>query len=78
MAEKINDGKGNTFHGTAPQTMLAKMGWQVTERRKQGCVWIIRWYDHVTDGIYNQETAVYMQRQRNKQKRNDKPRLKVG
>jgi hypothetical protein len=63
---------GNTFHGTPNQVMLAKHGWRCMERKKnakRGCVWIVRWLDPINDGVYNQENAVCIQRERNKQKR---------
>jgi hypothetical protein len=70
MDNKINicGGKlaGNTFHGTKEQVMLAKHGWRCVERQKNGCVWIVRWYDPLQGGVWNQGTSVVIQRGRNK------------
>ena len=60
---------GNTFHGTPEQVRLAKAGWRCVERKKNGCVWIVRWYDHLQGQVCNQGTAVEIQRSRNKQKK---------
>jgi hypothetical protein len=73
----INDGTGNTFKGTKDQVMLAKHGWRVKERRKQGCMKIVRWIDPFSWGthpetglemhdVWSQGVAVDIQRQRNK------------
>jgi hypothetical protein len=71
MFEKIYDGKGNTFYPSKDQNMLAKAGWRVVERKKNGCMWIVRWVDAGmgrTGEIYPQGVAVEIQHQRNKQK----------
>jgi hypothetical protein len=57
---------GETFHGTPEQLMLAKHGWTCVERKKNGCVWIVRWYDHLQGQICNQGQAVDIQRGRNR------------
>ena len=49
---------GNTFHGTKEQVMLAKHGWKCAERKKNGCVWHVRWYDPIDGEVWNQGTAV--------------------
>jgi hypothetical protein len=66
MFDKINDGKGNTFHPSRDQNMLAKAGWRVFERKKRGCMWIIRWIDPSGTGVWPQGTAVEIQRHRTK------------
>ena len=68
MFEKIYDGKGNTFYPSRDQNMLAKAGWRVVERKKNGCMWTIKWSDPVDGTVWSQGTAVGIQRQRNKQK----------
>lgn len=69
---------GETFHGTPPQEMLAKRGWRCTDRKKNGCVWIIRWYDPKSGEVHNQETALLIQRARNKEKKNGASHEKNG
>ena len=44
---------GETFHGTKEQVMLAKHGWRCVDRHKNGCVWIVRWYDHLQGQVCN-------------------------
>jgi hypothetical protein len=51
--------------------MLAKHGWRCMERKKNGCVWIVRWYDHVDGQVWSQGTAVDIQRGRNRRRKEE-------
>jgi len=53
--------------------MLAKHGWRCMERKKNGCVWIVRWYDPIQGEVWNQGTAVKIQRDRNRQDTIERP-----
>ena len=68
---------GNTFHGTKEQVMLAKHGWKCAERKKNGCVWHVRWYDPIDGEVWNQGTATTIQRERNKAKKLLKSTMKA-
>lgn len=57
IREKIYDHQGNSFFGTNDQVRLYKAGWRLTERRKMGCVWKVRWMD-MWGNIWNQGTAL--------------------
>jgi hypothetical protein len=76
MDGKINDQRGNSFKPTREQAMLHKAGWILVERRRQGCVWIVRWYDRKQGDICNQGTAVLIQRER-KQRANESPKTEI-
>lgn len=54
---QIYDGKGNMFKPSRDQERLHKAGWRITERRKQGCMWIIRWVDPLPNGDKDPETG---------------------
>lgn len=75
---KISNGRGDTFNPTKDQERLYKNGWRVVERRKQGCMWIIRWLDPLPNGnkdaagrdlhdVLPQGTALLIMKERNKQ-----------
>ena len=49
---QIYDGKGSLFHPSKDQAKLAKAGWRIIERRKVGCMWIVRWLDPVGGDIW--------------------------
>ena len=66
MDGQINDPKGNLFHPTKDQAMLHKAGWRIVERKKNGCMWIVRWYDPLGGDVWNQGTAVTIQKGRKK------------
>jgi hypothetical protein len=57
--EQITDHRGNSFVPNVIQNKLYKAGWRLAERKKVGCVWIVRWYD-LSNPIrtYNQQDAL--------------------
>lgn len=54
---QINDGKGNTIRASRDQELLYTAGWRMVERRRKGCMWIIRWVDPLPNGDKDPETG---------------------
>jgi len=55
--EQITDQRGNSFVPNATQARLYLAGWRLVERRKMGCVWIVRWMNPDTGEIWPQGVA---------------------
>jgi hypothetical protein len=68
ILEQITDHRGNSFKPTADQSRLYKAGWRLVERKKVGCMWIVRWVDmHDESGqVWSQGTAIEILNSRKK------------
>lgn len=64
--EKIYDGRGNTFMPSKDQWKLHQAGWRIRSRRKTGMMWRIEWIDPTDGSVWNQGTALEIQKGRAK------------
>jgi len=64
MTAKLSDHRGDSFVPTRVQQRLYQAGWRLTQRKKVGCVWIVRWTDPKSNDVWNQGTALQILRRR--------------